>query len=100
MEDLGHWWSILDVQSKGHMPAPGVLVSPHPGPVVQRETDPWRCNGQGITGPLVVLPLPVQVHLEPLERRCSERVGHGPLQLLHVQAHRDADALRAGEHQP
>ena len=55
---LGHCLAILDVQGKGHMPVPGVLVGLYPGPVVQRETATRRFNGQGLAGPLVVLPLP------------------------------------------
>ena len=82
------------------MPVPGVLVSPHPGPIVQRETGPWRCDGEGIAGPLVALPLPVQIHLETCESGRSRPVGHWPLQRLHVQANRDGDPLCAGEHQP
>ena len=53
------------------MPAPGVRVSLHPGPVLQRKTTARHFDGQGLVGPLVVLPLPLHVHLETLEFSCG-----------------------------
>src|SRR5262244_3683357 len=44
----GRGLAILDVQGEGCVPAPGILVSLHPGPVEQRKAAMRRFDGQGV----------------------------------------------------
>jgi hypothetical protein len=80
------------------VPAPGILVSLHPGPVEQRKAAMRRFDGQGVAGPLVSVPLSLQVYLETLDLVRSPLADHLPLQLLELQVRSDGDPLCANEH--